>query len=160
MSGVVGLLHYPWGEDYGLSSVRRRTPRRIYRRALTYKANPRSAEYMDALFRERHDRALVRTDLDGWQDAVREADRVVLLYPDAIGLGFWPLERKLRKLQQGDLTALNGRRREFTLDARTRRALRRRRFLERAMILELVAVPALILATPVLALIDLIRGRR
>lgn len=160
MSGVVGVLHYPWGEDYGISSASRRTPRRIYRRSVAFKANPRNAQYMHSLFRERHDGAVVRTDVDGWRDAVRTADRVVLLYPDATGLGFRPLERELRDLSRGDLSALNGRRREFGLDPKTLTALRVRRVLERSMIPEALALLALIFVTPVLLVIDLVRGRR
>jgi len=145
MSGtVVGVLAYPLGEDFGFARLPRRTMRRAYRRALFEKANPRPPAYMRTLFAERYPDGR----LEGGVPA-GDADTIVLLYPDAIGLGFGAIERRLPRGAR--IVVLNGRRREFPLDRRTRAALRKRRLLERTM---------LGVATPVLLAADLVRGRR
>ena len=149
---VVGVLHYPWGEDYGYTALPRKRPRRIYRRTLWWKSNPRGPDYMRALFAERYPDGTLHEG-----DAPPAADVTVLLYPDAIGLGFAPLERRLRGRT---LRVLNGRRRDFALDERAQRELALRRFLERTMLVEAIALPLfLILAVPMLVF-DLVRGRR
>ena len=161
MSSTVGLLHYPWGEDGGVSATRPRTPRRAYRRALVYRSNPRPAEYMTALFEQRlPGAAIARIDGDGWKEKLSGADRVVLLYPDATGLGFGSLERRLLRLTRGRPSVLNGRRRVFELDRRTRRALLARRALERSMLVEAAGLLLIGLVTIPLVVLDLIRGRR
>jgi hypothetical protein len=129
-----------------------------------FKANPRTEDYMLDLLRERRGSArLVR-----WEDdpdpaaALSEADEVVLLYPDATGIGFRPIEARVRRLAgpQAKLTVINGRRREFPLDRRTRRGLLLRRAAERSMVGELCASLVIIALTPVLLAIDYARGRR
>lgn len=161
MSDTVGLLHYPWGEDLGVAAMAPRTPRRVWRRGLAYRSNPRSPEYMRAVLAERHPEAeLVRSGEAGWEDRVRGADRVVLLYPDSIGVGFGELERRLGGFGAAPDTALNGRRRELGLDASTRRSLRIRRFLERTMAVEIAGLAVIAVATPLLLVADFLRGRR
>jgi hypothetical protein len=150
---VVGVLYYPWGEDYGYPALPRKRPRRIYRRTLWWKSNPRSRDYMRALFRERYPDA----ELHEGDSPPPPADNTVLLYPDAIGLGFAPRERELRG--RPGLRALNGRRREFALDRPTLRALRVRRLLERTMLLEAVALPLFVALAAPLWLFDALRGR-
>lgn len=150
---VVGVLHHPWGEDYGYEALPRRRPRRVYRRTLWWKSNPRDAEYMRALFAERYPDGLLHVgDLDP-----PPAGTTVLLYPDAIGLGFTPLERRLRGRK---LHVLNGRRRDFALDARTLRRLRVRRLIERMMLGEAVMVPLVVALALPLAIFDALRGRK
>jgi hypothetical protein len=148
---VVGVLHYPRGEDYGYRSLPGKRPRRIYWRTLWWKSNPRDSEYMRSLFEERYPGAPLHEGSDP-----PAADTTVLLYPDAIGLGFAPLERKLAGR---DVRVLNGRRREFALDADTRRALRFRRFLERTMLVEAVALPLFVLLALPMWVFDALRGR-
>jgi hypothetical protein len=153
MTQVVGILTYPFGEDFGLSAAPRRTLRRAYRRALYERANPRTPEYMRSLFAERYPNAPVVDDLPAG-----EACELVLLYPDAIGLGFGRLERRLP--QGVSVRVLNGRRREYAFDRRARSALQIRRALERAMIVEVIGLTFVLLATPFLAAFDYARGRR
>ncbi len=153
MSGpVVGLLAYPLGEDFGAGAARPRSLRRAYRKTLYLKANPRPADYMRRLFAERYP--------DGRLEPAPPADaaQIVLLYPDAIGLGFGSIERRLPA--GVPVRVLNGRRRDFTLDRRTRRALALRRALERSMIVESAALALAVAATPILLAADLARGRR
>ena len=148
---VVGVLHYPWGEDYGYRALPGKRPRRIYRRTLWWKSNPRDRDYMRELFAERYPDAELHEGSDP-----PAAETTVLLYPDAIGLGFTPLERKL---SGRDVRVLNGRRREFALDAPTRRSLRARRLIERTMLVEAIALPLFVLLALPMWLFDALRGR-
>ena len=161
MTGALGVLHYPLGEDFGVSTASPRTVRRVYLRALAFKANPRDARYMRELFTERHpDGEIVSPGEPGWAEAVARADEVVILYPDSTGLGFGAFERQIGRLTSAPVTVLNGRRREFALDRPTRRTLRLRRALERTMLGEIVLLPLLALVTPPLVALDRIRGHR
>jgi hypothetical protein len=149
---VVGVLHYPWGEDFGYQALPRKRPRRIYRRTLWWKANPRHPEYMRALFAERYPDGKLH---EGAQPPL--AETTVLLYPDAIGLGFGALERSLRGRRE--VRVLNGRRRDFALDRPTLRALRARRLLERTMLFEVVALPLFVALAVPMWIFDALRGR-
>jgi hypothetical protein len=148
---VVGVLHYPRGEDYGYRELPHKRPRRIYWRTLWWKSNPRDREYMRSLFGERFPDGELH---EGTSPPA--ADKTVLLYPDAIGLGFGPLERQLRGRR---LEVLNGRRRQFVLDGPTSRSLRLRRVLERTMLFEAVALPLFFVLAVPLAVFDALRGR-
>lgn len=152
MTNVVGVLAYPLGPDFGAAAFRRYSLLGIYLRGIRNRANPRSPAYMEELFAERYpDGRLVNTP------PAEVVDELVLLYPDAIGLGFSRLERSIPASTK--VTVLNGRRRSFPLDAKTRRALRFRRALERTYAVEmgLLAVGAIL--TPLLLLADLARKR-
>jgi hypothetical protein len=152
VTDVLGILTYPLGEDFGLSDAPRRSLRRAYRRALFEKSNPRSAEYMRALFDQRYPGARIAATHDP------EAETIVLLYPDSIGLGFGPLERRVRGA--ATVRVLNGRGRDFELDARARRSLAMRRVAERTMVVEAAALAVGVVATPLLLALDFVRGRR
>lgn len=144
---TVGILHDPW------PAWRGRRPRR-YRVMVEFKANPRDASYMRALFAERYPDGTI-----GDAATAAAADRVVLLYPDATGLGWAPVERAL--LGGGaEVRVLNGRRRDFALDPATRRRLRLRRVAETALLGEALMTAAVVVATPFLLTWDLLRGRR
>lgn len=157
---VVGIFHNPWRADYDP----RRSLAELYRRAVWLKANPRDEAYMRALFAERYPRAeFVDADADPrWVERLRDADTVVLLYPDSTGLHFSPLESAIGKNKKlwATVRVLNGRRRDFVLSRHARRQLRRRRFVERAMLGEVGAILAFAALTPVFVAVDLLRGRR
>jgi hypothetical protein len=93
---------------------------------------------------------------------VSGAQQIVLLYPDAIGLGWGPVERAvLRRAAPGaEVRVLNGRRRDFVLDRRARFRLELRRWFETALIGEAAATVSFVLLTPVLLAWDVLRGRR
>ena len=159
---VVGLFSLPWREGFIISSPPR-NPLTMYHWAVWYKANPRSEDYMQQLFAEHYPGgAYINIDQESkWQKAVLKADEVILLYPDAIGLGFARVEREVKRLLQpwAGLRALNGRRRSFRVNAITLLGLRLRRFLERSMLGEVLATLAFLLVTPLLAVKDWARGR-
>jgi hypothetical protein len=133
-----------------------------YWRAVIWKANPRSAQYMRDLFADVVPGGVVVDAGPGMAEALAIADRVLLLYPDAVGLGWRRIERAVRDAAPArrPIEVLNGRRRRFALDGRTRRALWLRRALERTMLVELVAGAAIVGCAPALWAVDALRGRR
>lgn len=146
---TVGVVYDPW-------PARRGHRLRRYRTMVEFKANPRDAEYMRALFAQRYPEGTL-----AGADSVPTADRIVLLYPDAIGLGWRQVERAMRHGAPGaELRALNGRRRDFVIDRRTRRQLAVRRLLETALVGEALATAVFVLLTPPLLAWDLLSGRR
>jgi len=127
-------------------------------------ANPRSAAYMaklagDALGRRHSGRITVLADRDlnigrtdapwaeqfvlakhrlcsGEVDIHAQADAVLLLHPDPLGMGLGRLERKLLMQFPGKVYVLNGRQRAYRLDQRMVRVLRRHRFVAETRIVE------------------------
>lgn len=140
-----------------------RNPFSLWNKAVWYKANPRSADYMKALLAERYPHARflsIGSDVLP-PDALGNVSKVVLLYPDAIGLGFMPVEHAVaRQASQAAVEVLNGRRRQFAFDGASRRALRFRRFLEWTMLVECFTGIVILLATPFLIVVDFVRGRK
>jgi hypothetical protein len=153
VSATVGILAQP---------LARHTDAGRYWRAVIWKANPRSAEYMRDLFAGLVPDGVVVDAGRGMAEALATADRVLLLYPDAVGLGWGRIERAVRDAApaSSSIEVLNGRRRGFALDGGTRRALWLRRVLERTMLVELVAAGAIVGGAPLLWALDALRGRR
>src|SRR5260370_39227049 len=86
-----------------------------YRRVVWYTAAPRTEQYMRDLFCAVVPDGLflnTRTDPD-WRHRAAAAAVIVLLYPDSIGLRFWPLERQIQRFRKDSaaIRGLNGRRR-------------------------------------------------
>ena len=84
------------------------------------------------------------------------SDSVFLIYPDALGLGWAPLESRLPR---GQVYAVNGRRRIFPLNASTRRKLRWRRLLASTRVIELLTTMAIVPLAAGLAAWDAFRGK-
>lgn len=156
---VVGIFHNPWRAAYRPKE----STLELYRRAVWLKANPRSEHYMKELFLERYAQGrFVNADADPtWRNALDSADTVVLLYPDATGLYFRRIETVIERHKNtwATVRVLNGRRRDFVWSARVRRALRWRRFLERAMVGEMLAIGLFLATTPFLVVSDVTRRR-
>lgn len=154
---IMGVFSYPWSDVYSDKIVD------LYRRALWLKANPRSEEYMKSLFLGHFPNGIyINADKDSeWESHISSADTVFLLYPDSIGVGFSKLESivfKKRKIWAA-VRILNGRKREFLLDKSTRRQLHLRRFLERWMLGESLAMAFFVVITPFILMFDWVRGR-
>jgi hypothetical protein len=159
---IVALFHDPW-KGLADAPVDWRRPGRLWRKAQWFKANPRTASYMQDRLGELWPEArFIDTDAEAdWDRALDGAAQVILLYPDAIGISFNRVERIVRaRANHAVLQVVNGRRRVFLLDDATARALRLRRFFEGTMLLEAIMGLVLLVATPVLLAIDLVRGRR
>jgi hypothetical protein len=86
--------------------------------------------------------------------ANESADSVLLIYPDALGLGWAPLESRLPR---GQVYAVNGRRRIFPFNANARRKLRWRRLLASTRATELLATIAIVPLAAGLAAWDALR---
>jgi len=94
-------------------------------------------------------------------DALRGAyDSVVLVHPDALGLGCELLERALVAEPARRVLIVNGRRRVYALASDARRALRLRRFLARTRLPELGFALAVWPLAAALAVADAWRARR
>lgn len=133
-------------------------PVQMYKDVVRYKSNPRSSETMKKMFTERFPTGnLVCFDLK----IINQADEVVLLYPDAIGLNWGETERRIKKqaLPNTLISCLNGRGRYFVLTRRTQFSLRFRRLLEKTLITEFLSSIAFVILTPILLSYDLIRRR-
>lgn len=161
---VVGLFSYPWNKVFTVPRNTGLGLMGMYRWAVWFKANPRSEEYMRALFAERFPQGeFINVNADHeWQSKACKADTMILLYPDAIGLGFHDLERNAQRVKKTwtEVRALTGRRREFLLNRATFKALRFRRFIEMGMVGEMAAIPLFVLFSPLLLVVDWARGRR
>ena len=158
---TVAVFHNAWPAQ-ALTRPSRSELTAQYRYAVWYKANPRSADYMRALQRQRFPNAeWVETSDPNWMARLSAADTVVLVFPDSTGLGFAPVERAVlaHKRDLANVVALNGRNRDFRLNGATRLGLRLRRVLEWTMLPEMALLPFFIVATPLLWAFDAVRGR-
>jgi hypothetical protein len=90
------------------------------------------------------------------------ADRVVLLWPDANGVGWSQVEKNVfRRIGSNTrLMVLNGRRRFFELSRGRWLVWRLRRFLDKWFIGDLFALVLLLSIAPVLWAFDRLKGRR
>lgn len=162
IENAIGIFYDHWARTREAPTTWR-NPFSLWRKAVWYKANPRSANYMKALLAKRYPHAefldIGSNTLPS--DALKRASKVVLLYPDAIGLGFTPIEHSvIRQAPQAAVEVLNGRRRQFAFDGSSRRALRFRRFLEWTMLVECFTGIVILLATPFLIFADFVRGKK
>jgi hypothetical protein len=157
---VIGIFYDPW--DRGVLSERNLVD--LYRKGFQYKANPRDEVYMKNLFYEHFPHAqLVNAQKDSdWDSNLSQANSVILLYPDSIGLGYAKIEKKVfkKKGESASINVLNGRRRFLTLEPGMIWKLRWRRFLERFMVCEFLSMFIFAVVTPIFLLIDFVRGKR
>src|SRR5262252_5671395 len=105
---IKGIFHNPWKSEYQPPS----SLTELYSRALWLKSNPRNQAYMEELFAQHYpDGLFINADEeDDWPNQVTEADIIVLLYPDAIGIKFLPTESVVKKTKNtwATVRVLNG----------------------------------------------------
>ena len=132
-------------------------------KAARYRRNTRSRDYMRSLAVAELPGATI-LEVDGELPTARiaAAAHVVLLWADAIGYGWTPIERAVfrSKRRGARVLALSGRRRLLELTSGTLLAFRIRRGAERLWLGEIAAAAALLLTAPALVAWDLARGRR
>ncbi len=128
-------------------------PEKLYR-VVCQRSNPRSKEYMLKLLQENFPDA----ELIDWEQP-RYPGKIILLYPDSIGLGWGKIENRL-KAQIQPLTVLNGRRRVFELTPSVHRQLLFRRFLEMIFLPEILLTPFILLYGVFITIKDKISGCR
>jgi hypothetical protein len=157
---ILGIFYDPWNRE----PLPERNLIELYHKGFQYKANPRDESYMNTLFTEHFPGApLVYPQKNqAWGEILDGADSIVLLYPDAIGLGYSKIEKLVFKKKGASavVKVLNGRRRLFTLTSGILPQLRWRRFLERFMVCEFLFTGIFLLVTPVFLLVDFVRGKR
>lgn len=128
-----------------------------------YKRNPRNADYMRHVAASMLPAAtVVEVGQTLPADVLSHARNIVLLWPDAIGYGWAPLEREVvrRKRPDAALYAVNGRRRAFKLTTATWFGLRLRRLAERLWLGEAVMAIGLLVSAPFLVMWDFAQGHR
>lgn len=127
-----------------------------------YRRNPRPPEYMRQLADTLLPHATVVEANAGFAGALRNAQHIVLLWPDAIGFGWAPLEREVfrAKATGATVSALTGRRRRLELTGTTLLGIRLRRFVERFWLGEAVMAAGLLITAPFLVVWDFARGHR
>jgi hypothetical protein len=127
----------------------------------------RSREYMEtlaqSLFPEFQASAMLTVEEDGFLPQIdwQRTSEVILLWPDANGMGWRGIENQvLRNAPSGArITAVNGRRRRLALTRGRLTGVRWKRFLEKTLAFELAFTVAFVLITPALILSDFVRRR-
>ena len=164
------------GETYpALEAVSRRLAPTVVTRLvrklsvyLRYRRNPRSQDYMERLAKQtfpdfqRDQLLLVETGAHLPMLDWTALEQIVLLWPDANGTGWARTEREIfhRAQDATSIMVLNGRRRRFELTRREWRLFKRRRFLEKAFVVEVALLATFLITSPFLALWDFSQGRR
>ncbi len=123
-------------------------PEKLYR-VVCQRSNARSKAYMLTLLGEK----FPGVELIDLEQSHLSAGKIVLLYSDAIGLGWWKIEKSI-KAQTEYLTILNGRRRVFDLIPSIHRKLLLHRFLEITFLPEIFLMPFILLYGAIMAIKD------
>ncbi len=129
-------------------------PRMLWR-VVVNRANPRSEDYMKALFAEKFPDGIYLGD--SFPEAAVPEDRIVLLYADANGMGYGGIELKCFFGHQ--VETINGRRRHVHLTYGHWALLMVKRFLEKSILPELIVTPFVFITAAVLWAGDALRGR-
>jgi hypothetical protein len=92
---------------------------------------------------------------------VSSFEQIVLLWPDANGMGWFDIERRVFNGRKpgSRVYVLNGRRRFFELPRKQWRLFRFKRFMEKTFLLEFVVLFLFLLTAPVMALWDSVSAR-
>ncbi len=133
-----------------------------YLKAMHSKANPRNESYMRELALEHyHDAMFLNYSIENNCSKLKSASKIVLLYPDATGIGFNKIEKEVFSIvnNSSKVCVLNGRRRKFKLGKKERYMLLVRRILEKTMFFEFVFIIVFLIVTPFFLIFDWIRGR-
>lgn len=131
---------------------------RKFNRVLCLKSNSRPKEYMKNLFNEIYPEGKfieIDNNFKKYKEYF-ENNKIILLYPDSIGIGFEKIEKYLKGSK---VYVLNGRKRKFKLSKGMKIRMKLRRFLERTMFLEFIFIPIFIISTAIFLFMDLLRGR-
>ncbi|MDQ6734352.1 MAG: hypothetical protein M3Z35_09615 [Nitrospirota bacterium] len=124
-----------------------------------YRGSPRSLPYMKELIHNRIGKidssGMTETSIVSQVD-VSKFKQIILLWPDANGMGWFDIERQIFKRKHANtlIYVLNGRRRLFELPRKQWRAFRLKRFLEKTFLLEIGVLLLFIVTAPILALWD------
>ena len=147
-----------WAKRHPASEIARLIGR--FANRLRNRRNVRSQGYMETLAAQRFPE-FTSAQLYFEADCLPPCSRLVLLWPDANGIGWSGIEEHLMNQRPNtEFIVLNGRRRQFQLDATIARSYRLRRFFEKAMVYEIGFSIAFLFLTPCMLVWDGLRGRR
>lgn len=135
---------------------------RVLQKALDYKRNPRSFAYMSTLAGNvGHGNWSVIHDTSLTDQQISEATQIVLLWPDANGLGWGKLTRRVYRAKRSGarVSVLNGRHRYFELNLPFRLRFALRRTIQRAWLGEMALMLAGVAVGLPLAIWDKLHGR-
>lgn len=112
------------------------------KRVICNRSNPRSKDYMNSLLKEK----FPDVEIIGINNInnTENVEKIILLYPDSIGLGWSNLEKEIIK-NYNVIEVLNGRKRHFKLSKEVRIELLFKRFLEITFLPEILFTPVLII---------------
>ncbi len=127
-------------------------PAKLYH-VVCHRAHPRSKEYMINVLSEKFPDAML-VDLE---NIPVQTQKLILLYPDTIGLGWYKIEKKLLPKIK-NLMILNGRKRLFVFTLGVGYKLAMKRFLELSFLPEIIFLPFLLALGLILALKDKLMG--
>ncbi len=113
-------------------------PEKLYR-VVCQRSNPRSKDYMMELLHDKFPDAKL-IDLK----KKHYGCKIILLYPDSIGIGFRKIESIL-KMYNNEIIVLNGRKRVFALKPSVHKQLLLYRFLEITFLPEILITPFFVL---------------
>lgn len=128
-----------------------------------YRRCPRDKNYMRDLFHKVFNGDYQFSDADELKaELVRQAEEIVLLWPDGNGYGWFGTEYKVLRWKNRDCSVLvlNGRHRHFQFSPGLWLSYLSRRTLERFWIGEIVFSLIFVVVSPLIVVWDLVRGRR
>lgn len=128
-------------------------PQKLYE-VVCHRSNPRSAKYMETILRKSFSNAKLISP----REIPHGADRYILLYPDAIGLGWSHVEKRVLG-SNVPVTVINGRGRSFELTSFRRQKLQFRRLLESTFLPEIILTPFIVIVGAALSIWDSLLGR-
>ncbi|HQS83352.1 MAG: glycine/betaine ABC transporter permease [Alphaproteobacteria bacterium 16-39-46] len=146
------MIKYALFDDYFFTQKPWWLPLKLYQ-VVCNRSNPRSKEDLINFLKFSFPKAQL-VDINNIPENVKE---VILLYPDAIGLGYCSLEKKCFKKFK-TIKVLTGRNRSFNLTYTKRASLLLRRFLEISFLSELLFAPFLLLIGSILGIKDKLTG--
>jgi len=132
-------------------------------KASNYKRNPRNLAYTRALVTQTlGEGCLIVKARHLSESRLKDADEIVLLWPDSNGYGWFGVERRILawKKKHSKIMILNGRRRCFNLSRSLWIMYLLRRFMERFWIGEIIFSLFFLCISPFLMLWDFIRGKQ
>jgi len=126
---------------------------------------PRSLDYMRsamaAIWPEYQDVQVLAAPADLTALNLNSTHNLVLLWPDANGMGWAAMERQVRRCAPPEckVVILNGRKRTFDFGSAIHQKLRRRRVFEKSLLMNVLFGVLFLVSAPFLWIYDLARGK-
>ncbi len=149
-------LYYDYWKNKNLNN--------IYHKGVHFKSNPRTFEYLTSKLKDKitNSDVVILTDMADLEKIDFDAyEKIILLYPDSTGLGWYAIERIILKNvnEMKNIYIINGRGRKIVFNKLNLMSLRIKRCLERSLLGEIIFTVFFIVSTPFLLIKDLINGK-